>query len=69
MLGRLRIAPLLRGWRGRPAVDVDALAQVVVTVSQLIVQRRDIAEIELNPIRVTAAGPLAVDALVVETCP
>jgi hypothetical protein len=65
MLGGLRSAPLLRGWRGRPPVDVDRLAAVVVAVSHLIVERTDIAEIELNPIRATGSGPLAVDALVV----
>jgi acyl-CoA synthetase (NDP forming) len=64
MLHSLRSAPLLHGWRGRAAVDLDKLAGLVVTVSELIAQRRDIAEIELNPVRATASGPLAVDALV-----
>jgi hypothetical protein len=64
MLNGLRSAPLLHGWRGRPAVDIDKLAGLVVTVSVLIAQRRDIGEIELNPVRATLTGPLAVDALV-----
>ena len=64
MLAELRIAPLLRGWRGRPAVDIDGLADLVVTVSRLIAHRRDIADIELNPVRVTEHGAIAVDALV-----
>jgi succinyl-CoA synthetase beta subunit len=67
MLDGLRCAPLLHGWRGRPAVDMDKLADLVVVVSQLIAGRDDIAEVELNPVRVTATGPLAVDALVVNT--
>ncbi|MDF2826140.1 MAG: acid--CoA ligase, partial [Mycobacterium sp.] len=65
MLEGLRAAPLLHGWRGRPAVDIEALAGLVVTVSHLIAGRRDIDEIELNPVRVTASGPVAVDALIV----
>jgi acetate---CoA ligase (ADP-forming) len=36
-----------------------------VTVSQLVAARDDIAELELNPVRVTADGALAVDALVI----
>ncbi|BDY32964.1 MAG: CoA-binding protein [Mycolicibacterium mageritense] len=64
MLGELRMAPLLTGWRGRPAVDVDAVADLIVTVSELIADRRDIGEIELNPVRATPSGALAVDALV-----
>lgn len=65
MLAELRTAPLLRGWRGRPPVDIDGLADLVAAVSALIAQRPDIAEIELNPVRVTPQGALAVDALVI----
>lgn len=68
MLEALRIAPLLRGWRGRAPVDVPALADAIVTVSRLIAAHSDIAEIELNPVRATATGALAVDALVVTRC-
>ncbi|MCE7006758.1 acetate--CoA ligase family protein [Kibdelosporangium philippinense] len=69
MVRRLRCAPLLDGWRGRPAVDVQGVAEVIVAVSELIAAREDIAELELNPVRVTADGPLAVDALVVGVKP
>jgi len=62
----MRAAPLLHGWRGSAPVDVDGLANLVVAVSALIVHRRDIAEIELNPVRATGTGPLAVDALVIK---
>lgn len=64
MLESLRIAPLLGGWRGRAPVDVPALADLVATVSSLIAAHPDITEIELNPVRVTGTGALAVDALV-----
>jgi acetate---CoA ligase (ADP-forming) len=65
MLERLRIAPLLNAFRGRAPVDVAALADAVAAVSQLIAARPDLTEIELNPVRATASGVLAVDALVV----
>ncbi|MET8473655.1 acetate--CoA ligase family protein [Streptomyces sp. NPDC006422] len=64
MLRRLRAAPLLHGWRGRRPVDVSALVDVVVAVSELIAGRADVAEVELNPVRVAPDGALAVDALV-----
>jgi len=66
MLNGLRAAPLLHGWRGSAPIDVDGLANLVVAVSALIVHRGDIAEIELNPVRATGTGPLAVDALVIK---
>lgn len=68
MLQSLRTAPLLRGWRGRAPVDIPALADAVVAVSGLIAARADIAEIELNPVRATASGAVAVDALVITHC-
>ena len=63
MLDGLRCAPLLRGWRGRPATDVATLAELVARVSEYIAVRGDVDEIELNPLRVAADGVVAVDAL------
>ena len=65
MLTRLTSAPLLEGWRGAPAPDVAALAEVIAQVSETLAGRPDLAEIELNPVRVGPDGVLAVDALVV----
>jgi acyl-CoA synthetase (NDP forming) len=65
MVRRLRCLPLLEGWRGRPATDLPALVEVIVSVSRLAARRPDLAEIELNPVRVAPQGALAVDVLVV----
>ncbi|WP_329352849.1 acetate--CoA ligase family protein [Streptomyces sp. NBC_01261] len=65
MLDRLRSRRLLDGWRGQPAVDLDALIDAVVAVSEAIVAIPGVADIEVNPIRVGPEGALAVDALVV----
>jgi acyl-CoA synthetase (NDP forming) len=61
----LRAAPILRGVRGRPGVDVDALARVVVAVGDLLVADPSIVEIDCNPVIAGTDGALAVDALVV----
>ncbi|MFD4605861.1 acetate--CoA ligase family protein [Streptomyces sp. NPDC058464] len=65
MLDRLRSRRLLDGWRGQPAVDVEALIDAVVAVSEAIATGTGVADIEVNPIRVGPGGALAVDALVV----
>ncbi|MDV7216864.1 acetate--CoA ligase family protein [Streptomyces prunicolor] len=65
MLDRLRSRRLLDGWRGQPAVDLDALIDTVVAVSEAIAATPGLADIEINPIRVGPEGALAVDALVV----
>ena len=64
-LRALRGSALLRGVRGSDAVDVDAVAAVVVAVGDLLVADPEIEEIDLNPVIAGLAGALAVDALVV----
>jgi succinyl-CoA synthetase beta subunit len=65
MIGRIRSAPLLTGYRGRPPLDVDALAQVLSRVSWLIADHAGrIAEIDLNPLFIGERGIVAADALV-----
>ncbi|WP_424009313.1 acetate--CoA ligase family protein [Haloferax denitrificans] len=61
----LRSAPLLEGYRGSDPADIDALAGVVKRVGDLLVEREDIAEIDVNPVLVTPSGATALDALVV----
>ncbi len=63
MLSRLRSYRLLTGWRGSAAVDLEALAGVVSSVSQVLGSIEEIDEIELNPVRVGSRGAFAVDAL------
>lgn len=65
MVSRLTCYRLLTGWRGRRATDLDELAEIIVSVSRLIAGSNEIQEIEINPVRVTPDGALAVDALVV----
>lgn len=68
MLGDLKGSVLLEGFRGAPSADVEALADVVVAVSQLGAAHADlITEMDLNPVLVRPKGLGAVvpDALVV----
>jgi acetyltransferase len=68
MIGEIKGAALLKGYRGGPALDVDALAEALSRLSLLIADHADrIAEIDVNPLFVRPAGQgvLAADALVV----
>ncbi|MEU0572646.1 acetate--CoA ligase family protein, partial [Nonomuraea sp. NPDC005983] len=64
MLASLRGAPLLHGHRGGPAVDVDALVKLLMTVGGPggLWERLDLGEFELNPVIATGSGVIAVDA-------
>jgi len=56
--GRVR----MRGYRGAPAADEQALRQLLVRVSQLLHACPEIREMDLNPVMVLADGAIAADA-------
>lgn len=60
----LRSARLLTGFRGRPAADVRALAELVVRLTDAVVGTH-VVEVELNPVLVGSSGATAVDALLI----
>ncbi len=61
---RLRLWPLLDGYRGRPRADMVALAKIAVRLGQLMLADESLEEIEINPVMVRETGAVAVDALV-----
>ena len=65
LLNSLRGAAILHGARGRPPVDIAAAAAAAVALSHLAAARPDIAEIEVNPLLVTPAGALGLDARII----
>jgi acyl-CoA synthetase (NDP forming) len=66
LVDRLRLRPLLAGHRGRPAADLDKLADCITGFSVLAASLGDlIAELDVNPLIAGPGGALAVDALVV----
>lgn len=66
MVAETRIHKMLKGWRGAPAADLDALAAAIVAVSQLAPGATQTRDLEINPLRVLPAGQgvLALDALI-----
>jgi hypothetical protein len=66
LIDRLRSAPLLRGARGRPGVDLAALVDVVIRVGELAIDLGDdLGSLDMNPIIAgpPGAGVVAADAL------
>jgi len=67
MIGKIRTAPLLTGYRGGPAHDVEALARAICALSAFVARHGDrIESLEINPlvVRPGAGGVLALDAAI-----
>ncbi|WBO61710.1 acetate--CoA ligase family protein [Streptomyces camelliae] len=54
---------LLDGWRGGPVLDRAALGEVAAALGDLLAAHPVLAEIEINPLRITAQGLVALDAV------
>jgi acyl-CoA synthetase (NDP forming) len=68
MIGSLKSAPLLNGFRGRPQADIAALIETIVAFSGLVVAIGDeLDEAEINPLFVLSQGRgvVAADGVVV----
>jgi acyl-CoA synthetase (NDP forming) len=67
MIDELQASALFDSFRGAPPLDKTALAKIIVTVGNIIVETSGIREIDLNPVRVYADGDgaIALDALIV----
>ncbi len=53
---------VLKGARGRKAVDLEALAGILVAASRLMMERDEVLELDMNPVMAYGKGAIAVDA-------
>ncbi|MFC8182099.1 acetate--CoA ligase family protein [Rhodococcus sp. NPDC057297] len=65
MLDDLRTSALLHGWRGGPSLDRDEFGRAAVALASYLVEHEEIDDLEINPLRLTVDGLIALDAVVV----
>ena len=65
MLETLRSWPLLKGYRGKPAVDIEKLIEVLMRLSYLVADFPEIKELDVNPLLATPNEVVALDARIV----
>ncbi|WP_310383444.1 bifunctional acetate--CoA ligase family protein/GNAT family N-acetyltransferase [Roseateles sp.] len=65
LIDRSRVAETLGDWRGANAVDMDALEQLLLRVSEMVCELPQLREMDINPIIVDEFGAVAVDARIV----
>lgn len=64
MMRETRVYRLLKGYRDRPAADMDAIAMVLVRLSYLVARHQEIRELDINPLLADEHGVIALDARV-----
>jgi len=64
MIDSIQAAQVLKGVRGAPPADREAIAKIIVSVSELVSDFPEIAEVDLNPILAGPKGATAVDSLI-----
>ena len=64
-LSKLKVYPILQGYRGKSGGDIEAIIDSVLSIAELILAN-DIAELDINPLLVmdSGQGVVAVDALI-----
>jgi acyl-CoA synthetase (NDP forming) len=66
MVEEIQGYPLLTGARGQASYDVYAVVELLLSVSRLMTDHREITELDLNPVRVYREGLLVLDARMME---
>ena len=56
MIARVKGAPVLQGFRGKPPADTEALSDILVNVSRLLAANASIRNIDINPVIVGEKG-------------
>ena len=65
MISELKTASILKGVRGERPLDVGALVENLLKLSQLMIDFPEIQGIDINPVKVLEKGAIAVDARIV----
>ncbi len=65
MLESLKIWPLLKGYRGHPAVDLKKLIEIIIRLSYIAADYPEIQELDINPLLVSEETAVALDARIV----
>ncbi len=69
MISRTHVARLLAGYRDRPPARMAAVAGALVSLSELIIDFPEIAELDINPLLADADGVIALDARIILRSP
>jgi len=62
LIGRTRVARLLKGYRNRPPSNMDAIVKVILALQDIAIDLPEVKELDINPLWADDQGVLALDA-------
>lgn len=65
MIARTEVSKLLAGFRNVPATPLEPIIDVLLRLSELVIQLDEICELDINPLLADSAGVIALDARIV----
>jgi len=65
MVTKVKAYPLLKGYRNTPPADIDAIVNILLNTSKLVMDNPEIKELDLNPIMAYEKGAKTVDARII----
>ena len=65
MISEVKASIILRGYRGQPPRDIEAIVKILLDTSRLVMEHPDIKELDLNPVIVYEKGAKTVDARII----
>lgn len=65
MITEIKAYPVLKGYRGQPPADIEAIVKILLNTSRLVMDHLEIKELDLNPIMVYEKGAKTVDARII----
>lgn len=65
MISEVKTYPLLKGYRNTPPADTEAISDVLLKTSRLVMDHQEIKELDLNPVMVYKNGAKTVDARII----
>ena len=65
MIKEIKGFPILDGYRGKPKADINAIVDVLMKISDLVINNEEIFEMDLNPVFIYEKGLICVDARII----
>jgi acetyltransferase len=69
MMQQTRVWTLLQGYRNRPPADMERLEEMIIRLSQMLIDYPQIAELDMNPVMIKDGKSVAVDARILVSEP